>query len=325
MKKIDYLKLISKRYPNIDLVSKEIINLSAIINLPKGTEHFLTDLHGEYESFSHVLRNASGVIRRKIDETFENRINETEKNELATLVYYPKNKLIYLHKKNEITNEWYFDAIYRLILLLRTASFKYTRSKVRKALPENFIYIIEELMQEQEDMESKKRYYNEIINTIIETKRADKFIIEISKSIRRLVIDKLHIVGDIYDRGDGSHKIMDELIKHHNCDIQWGNHDILWMGAAAGSGACVFNVLRIALRYANLETIQDGYGINLLPLAQFSDEIYSENKTDNENSIYKPKLQKNHMLRDRDLLLISKMQKAVAVIQFKLEGKNNKK
>jgi len=316
MNNLEYLKIISKQYPSLEEVTREIINLSAIINLPKGTEHFLTDLHGEYEAFSHVLRNASGVVRRKIDEAFKDTLKEEEKNELASLIYYPKNKLIYLNKKNVLNDTWYFITIYRLILVLRKASFKYTRSKVRKSLPKDFRYIIEELLQENEDADSKKEYYSQIINTIVESNISERFIIELSKAIRRLVIDRLHILGDIYDRGNGAHQIMDELIKLRSVDIEWGNHDILWMGAAAGNAACIFNVLRIALRYANLKTLQDGYGINLLPLAQFVEEIYVEDETE----LYSPKLEKNHILRKRDLRLLSKMQKAVSIIQFKLEG-----
>jgi fructose-1,6-bisphosphatase-3 len=313
-KQINYLKLLSKQYPNIDAVCTEIINLRAILNLPKGTEHFLTDLHGEYEAFTHVLRNASGVIKRKIDEAFGSDMTESEKKTFATLIYYPNERLDMIKQTDEDIVSWYKTAIYRLIILCRVTSHKYTRSKVRKALPKSFSYVIEELIHEKETLSSKQEYYNEIIESIINVDRADEFIIDLSNVIRRLVVDRLHIVGDIYDRGPGAHIILDELMDHHSVDIQWGNHDIIWMGAASGSEACMANALRISLRYANLKTLEDGYGINLLPLATFAMEHYPE-----VNDYFKPKhnLEK---IGDKDLGLIAKMHKAIAIIQFKLEG-----
>lgn len=316
MELLNYYKLLSKQYSNIDEVSREIINLSAILNLPKGTEHFLTDIHGEYEAFTHVVRNASGTVKRKIEETFGDNLTSDEKNQIASIIYYPKEKLIFLKKNDALDEKWYQNIIYQLVLLLRKAGYKYTRSKVRKALPENFRYIIEELVQEQEDLESKKRYYMEIIKTIIKTERADDFIIALSNVIRRLVVDRLHIVGDIYDRGPGAHLIMDDLLAHHDVDIQWGNHDVLWMGAASGSEACVSNVLRVSLRYGLLETLQDGYGINLMPLAQYASETYKNDLAE----CFQPILKDGHAFKARDIQLMAKMQKAIAIIQFKLEG-----
>lgn len=316
MELINYYKLLSKEYPNIDAVSEEIINLSAILNLPKGTEHFMTDLHGEFESFNHVIRNASGTVKRKIDLTFGENLSEKEKKDLASLVYYPKEKLNYFKSKNLVNDKWYEKTIYNLVLLIRKVSYKYTRSKVRKALPESFDYIIEELMQEQEELESKRKYFANIIKTIITTQRADDFIVDICDTIVRLVVDRLHIVGDIYDRGPSAELIMEDIIAHHNVDIQWGNHDIIWMGAAAGSKACIANVVRIALRYANMETLQEGYGINLMPLARLGLDEY----IDGDLGCFQPKLEDEHNLKDKDVNLIAAMQKAMAVIQFKLEG-----
>ncbi len=316
MEHLNYYKLLAKQYPNIDEVSKEIINLSAILSLPKGTEHFLTDIHGEYEAFSHVVRNASGTVKRKIEETFGDTLPVEDKEILASIVYYPKEKLVFLNKNGVVNEKWYRTTIYHLVLILRNAGYKYTRSKVRKSLPENFGYIIEELVQEKEVLESKKNYYKEIIKSVIRTERADDFIIALADVIRRLVVDRLHIVGDIYDRGPGAHLIMDDILKHHNVDIQWGNHDIIWMGAAAGSRACIANVLRICLRYGSLETVQDGYGINLLPLAQFAANTYRDDPVECFQSIVK----NGHEFKERDLDLMAKMQKAITVIQFKIEG-----
>jgi fructose-1,6-bisphosphatase-3 len=316
MERLNYYKLLSKQYPNIDEVSKEIINLSAILSLPKGTEHFLTDLHGEYEAFSHVVRNASGTVKRKIEETFGDTIPVEDQEILASIVYYPKEKLIFLNKHGLVNEKWYRTTIYHLILLLRNAGYKYTRSKVRKSLPENFSYIIEELVQEKEVLESKKNYYKEIIKSVIRTERADDLIIALADVIRRLVVDKLHIVGDIYDRGPGAHLIMDDILKQNNVDVQWGNHDIIWMGAAAGSTTCIANVLRICLRYANLETVQDGYGINLLPLAQLAANTYRNDPVE----CFQPRVKDGHSFKERDIDLMAKMQKAISVIQFKIEG-----
>lgn len=313
---LKFLKLLAKQYPTVEAVSTEIINLSAIINLPKGTEHFLTDVHGEHEAFDHAMRTASGVVKRKIEDTFRDRLSREDKNILATLVYYPKEKLQALEQKSLISDEWYKDTIYRLILLCRAAGYKYTRSKVRKALPETFSYIIEELFHEKENSEMKYSYYQAIIDSIIDTGCAEEFIIDICQVIRRLIVDRLHIIGDIYDRGPGAHIIMDVLMKHYSVDIQWGNHDILWMGAAAGSEACIINALRIAIRYGNLETIEDGYGINLSPLIRFTLDTYNGYY----NKSFRTKVTENDF-KEKDIDLLSRMQKALAVIQFKLEGK----
>jgi fructose-1,6-bisphosphatase-3 len=315
-KELRYLKLLSNQYPTIASACTEIINLQAILNLPKGTEHFLTDIHGEYEPFNHVLKNASGVIKRKINDIFGNSLRQSDIKSLATLIYYPEQKLEVILKEEKNLDDWYKITLYRLIEICRYVSYKYTRSKVRKALPKDFSYIIEELLHEQPDRLDKEEYYNEIIKTIIRIGRANEFIVAISKLIQRLVVDRLHIVGDIFDRGPGAHIIMDTLIDYHSVDIQWGNHDILWMGAAAGSEACIATVLRICARYANLDTIEEGYGINLLPLATFAMETYK-----GDNCIhFEPKIESSKAYSDKDIRLIAQMHKAIAIIQFKLEG-----
>lgn len=313
---INYLKLLSKQYPNIDSVCTEIINLRAILSLPKGTEHFLTDLHGEYEAFTHVLRNASGVIKRKIDEAFGNTMTEAEKRSFATLVYYPKQKIEIIKSSGEDMDSWFKTSIYKLIILCRVTAYKYTKSKVRKSLPPNFAYIIEELLHEKETLSSKQEYYNQIIESIINVSKAEEFIETLCIVIRRLVVDRLHIVGDIFDRGPGAHIILDELMMHHSVDIQWGNHDIIWMGAATGSEPCIANALRISLRYSNLETIEHGYGINLLPLATFAIDTYPEV----DNKKFLPIKSSERELDEKEIDLITKMHKAITIIQFKLEG-----
>ena len=310
-----YLKLLSKQYPTIASACTEIINLQAILNLPKGTEHFMSDIHGEYESFNHVLRNGSGNIKRKINEVYGDILSEREIKTLATLIYYPEQKLEIIHKSEENMEEWYRITIYRLVVISRKAAFKYTRMKVRKALPPEFAYIIEELMHKGPE-EDKEEYYSEIINTIIRIGRADEFIIAMAKLIQRLVIDRLHIVGDIYDRGPGADKVMETLLNYHTVDIQWGNHDILWMGAAAGSQACIATVIRICARYANLDTLEDGYGINILPLATFALDYYGND----ECLEFTPRVESDIVYSDKDLELIAKMHKAISIIQFKLEG-----
>lgn len=320
-----YLQLLSKTYPDITSAIVEIVNLKAILNLPKGTEHFLTDIHGENEAFNHVMQNASGAIRRKINEELSSTLDIQSLEELKTLVYYPKEKLelIKKEKSGEILNNWYKLTIYRLIKLCRATASKYTRSKVRKALPKEFAYIMEELLQEDEHRPNKKEYYNEIINSVVEYGRADLFIVEISYVIKRFTIDHLHILGDIFDRGPGPDKVMETLMNHHSLDIQWGNHDILWMGAAAGSRACVCNVVRIALRYANNDVLENSYGINLLPLATFAERNYGDNL-----KAFIPKNYSNSKTIDADTKLIAKMHKAISIIQFKVEEniiKNNPK
>lgn len=314
--KLKYLKLLSNQYPTIDDACTEIINLQAILNLLKGTEHFLSDIHGEYESFIHVLKNASGVIKRKIDDIFLNSLSQKDRKSLATLIYYPEQKLELIMKSEENIEDWYRITLYRLIEICRYVSSKYTRSKVRKALPKDFAYIIEELLHEQPDRLDKEEYYNEIIKTIVRVGRANEFIAAISKLIQNLVIDRLHIIGDIFDRGPGADIIMDTLLNYHAVDIQWGNHDIVWMGAAAGSEACIATVIRTSSRYANLSTIEEGYGINLLPLATFAIDFYG----DDECSAFAPKIENGKDYTDKDLNLMAKMHKAISIIQFKLEG-----
>lgn len=315
-KDLKYLNLLARQYPNIPSASTEIINLQAILNLPKGTEHFLTDIHGEYEPFLHVLKNASGVIKDKIDDIFGNSLRLSEKKSLATLIYYPEQKLERILKEETAIEDWYRITLYRLIEICRVVSSKYTRSKVRKALPKDFAYIIEELLHEQPERINKQEYYDEIINTIIDIDRAKDFIIALSKLIQRLVIDRLHIIGDIFDRGPGADIILDTLMEYHSVDIQWGNHDILWMGAAAGSEVCIANAIRISARYANLDTIENGYGINMLPLATFALEFYKNDPCSN----FMPKFDSEKNYSVKEIQLIAQMHKAISIIQFKLEG-----
>ena len=312
-----YLHLLSNTYPTVADAASEIINLEAILNLPKSTEHFLADLHGEHEAFIHVLKNASGNIKRKVGEIFGNTIRETEKKELCTLIYYPEQKLELIKAAEEDLDDWYRITIHQLVRVCRDVSSKYTRSKVRKNLPEEFSYIIEELLHERTDDQDKAAYVAVIVDTVISTGRADDFIVAICNVIQRLAIDQLHILGDIYDRGPGAHIILDTLRQYHSWDIQWGNHDILWMGAAAGNDACICNVLRLSLRYANLATLEEGYGINMVPLATFALEVYGDDPCDE----FIPKLLKDDgRLDEKTRQLIAKMHKAIAVIQFKTEA-----
>ncbi len=315
-KDIKYLELLSKSFPNIADASTEIINLEAILHLPKGTEHFLADIHGEAEAFQHVLKNASGSIKRKVEEIFGQTLRESEKKELCTLIYYPKEKLQLIKKSETNLHDWYGVTLNQLVRVLQTVTLKYTRSKVRKALPPKFEYIIQELLHESSINPHKSAYISVIFESIISTGRADSFIIAMSESIQRLVIDRLHVVGDVFDRGDGAHIIMDTLIDYHNFDFQWGNHDILWMGAAVGNKASMANVIRIALRYANLSTLEDGYGINLLPLARFAMDVYGHSPC----KIFYPKTGvDDKTYDDKSLEMLSQMHKAMAIIQFKLE------
>ena len=312
-----YLQLLSRSFPTIADASTEIINLEAILNLPKGTEHFLSDVHGEYEAFIHVLRNASGAIKRKVNEIFSTTLRESEKKELCTLIYYPEAKLELVKAKEKEIDDWYMIRLNQLVRVCRNVSSKYTRSKVRKALPREFSYIIQELLHESSTEPNKSAYVDKIINTIISTGRADEFIIAICNLIQRLTIDLLHIIGDIYDRGPGAHIIMDTICDYHNFDIQWGNHDILWMGAAAGNMGSIANVIRMCLRYGNLATLEDGYGINLLPLATFAMETYANDPCE----LFLPKTGgSDGTFDEKTIRLISQMQKAMTVIQFKLEG-----
>ena len=312
-----YLQLLSHTFPTIAEASTEIINLQAILNLPKGTEHFLADIHGEFEAFSHVLKNASGNIKRKVNEIFGNQIRESDKKELCTLIYYPREKLELVKEKEEDIDDWYHITIHHLVEVCREVSSKYTRSKVRKSLPPEFSYIIQELLHEHTEDVDKTAYVSAIIDTIISTGSADDFIIAISHVIHRLAIDQLHILGDIYDRGPGAHLILDTMETYHSWDIQWGNHDILWMGACAGNEACICNVIRLSLRYANLATLEEGYGINLIPLATFALDTYGDDPCPE----FQPRTSGNETLMDeRTRSLTAKMHKAISIIQFKLEA-----
>ncbi|MDE5986949.1 MAG: fructose-1,6-bisphosphatase [Prevotella sp.] len=316
-KDMRYLQLLARNFPTISSAATEIINLSAILNLPKSTEHFLADIHGEHEAFLHVLKNASGNIKRKVNEIFGNTLREQEKKELCTLIYYPEQKLELVKANEDDLGDWYHITLHQLVSVLRDVCSKYTRSKVRKSLPEEFSYIIQELLHERTDDQNKAAYVNVIIETIISTQRADDFIIAICNVIQRLSIDQLHILGDIYDRGPGAHIIMDTLTNYHSWDIQWGNHDILWMGAGAGNDACICHVIRICLRYANLTTIEEGYGINLVPLATFAMEHYSDDPCTGFEPII---LDGNTNLDEKQRRLTAMMHKAISIIQFKLEA-----
>lgn len=314
-KNLEYLKLLSRSFPTISDACTEIVNLEAIMNLPKGTEHFLTDLHGENEAFQHVLKNASGVIKRKVNDIFGNTLRETEKKALCTLIYYPEQAIDIFIEKEPDPDDWYKITMNQLVEVCRNVSSKYTRSKVRKSLPHDFSYVIEELLHESHKTVDKHDYFNGILETIISIGRAKEFIIAICNVIQTLTIDTLHIVGDIYDRGPGAHIIMDILSGFHSYDIQWGNHDILWMGAAAGNTSCIANVIRICTRYANLDTLEDGYGINILPLARFAMDTYREDPC----SSFQPKVS-DDLYKEKDLRLMAQMHKAISIIQFKLES-----
>ena len=314
-----YLDLLSQKFDSAEKLATEIINLESILELPKGTEHFVSDLHGEYESFQHVLRNGSGNVRAKINDIFENKLSQQEIDDLAALVYYPEEKLKLVKNNFDSIgklNVWYITTIERLIELITYCSSKYTRSKLRKALPEQFVYIIEELLYKSNEFHNKKPYYETLVNQIIELEQSDDLIIGLSYTVQRLVVDHLHVVGDIYDRGPKPDKIMDTLINYHSVDIQWGNHDVLWIGAYAGSKVCLANLLRICARYDNLDIIEDAYGINLRPLLTLAEKYY-----DAENPAFKPKKRpdKDASLTKREESQITKIHQAIAMIQFKLE------
>lgn len=315
-----YLRSLSNQYPTVAAAATEIINLQAILSLPKGTEHFITDIHGEYDQFQHIIKNGSGAIKRKIEDEFGNAIGAGEKKAIATLIYYPEQKMEQVLKTEENIEDWYKVTLYRLICICKSASSKYTRSKVRKALPKDFAYVLEELLTGRQDLSDQEAYYNEIIRSVIKTGRATELIIAFCNLIRRLVVDHLHVVGDIFDRGPYPNLIMDTLMTHHSVDIEWGNHDISWMGAAAGSQACICNVIRISAKYGNLNLLEDGYGINLVPLARLAMSKYDKDsctcfKLDYREDEYDV----------RDAMLDEKMHKAITVIQFKLEGQLIKK
>ena len=311
-----YLQLLARQYPTVQAASTEIINLQAILNLPKGTEHFLSDLHGEYEAFTHILNNASGAVREKVDILFENTLTRDERGQLATLIYYPEEKLKELSGRTEDLNEWYKITLHRLIELCRLVTSKYTRSKVRKALPRDYAYIIDELLNTNYEVHNKKEYYENIISTIISIDQAQNFIVALCDVIKRLVVDHLHIVGDIFDRGPRADIILDMLMEHHSVDIQWGNHDVLWMGAATGSRTCVATVLNNSITYNNLEVIETGYGISLRPLALFANEVYEGT----DCSCFAARTLDATSFNAKDLALAARMHKAIAIILFKLEG-----
>ncbi|MBC1551740.1 fructose-1,6-bisphosphatase [Listeria booriae] len=311
-----YLRLLSRNYPTIASTATEIINLEAILNLPKGTEHFLSDLHGEYEAFEQVIRNGSGVVKRKIHDLFGDRLTGAEINGLATLIYYPEQKMDIVLETEENLDFWYRNTLFQLIELAVHVSSKYTRSKVRKAMPADFEYILQELLHENHHLMDKSLYYQEIITSIITLDRAAEFIGALARLIQRLVVDHLHIVGDVYDRGPYPDKIMDTLMAYHSLDFQWGNHDMLWMGAASGSRVCLANVLRISSRYLNLDIIEDSYGISIRPLALFAEAHYG----DDPCTAFLPQQYEQAPQSTTEINQIARMHKAIAVIQFKLEG-----
>lgn len=313
-----YLQLLAKEYPTIQAACSEIVNLNAIRQLPKGTEYFFSDLHGEYEAFLHLLKSASGVIRAKIKQIFDNTLSEAEQNQLANLIYEPESVLncVELFGHHDSMEDWKRLTIYRLVLVCKEVSSKYTRSKVRKKMPPAFAYIIDELLHVNYDDGNKKVYYNEIIRSIIEIDGGDKFIIALCKLIQNLVVDNLHIIGDIFDRGPRADIIMNALVSFHDVDVQWGNHDISWMGAASGNRALMANVVRMAISYNNFDVLEDGYGINLRPLSAFAAEVYREDSCER----FLPHILDENEFDTVDGDLAAKMHKAMAVIQFKLEG-----
>lgn len=312
-----YLDLLAQKYDCEEKVVTEIINLEAILNLPKGTEHFVSDLHGEYQAFQHVLRNGSGNVKQKIRDLFQDELSETEIHDFATLVYYPEDKLRMVKsdlRTEQALNQWYGETIARMIRLVAFASSKYTRSKLRKALPEQFVYITEELLYKTDEFTNKKSYYTKIIQSIISLGEAGKLITGLAYSIQRLVVDHLHVVGDIYDRGPDPDKIMDTLMHYHSVDIQWGNHDVLWIGAFSGSKVCLANIIRICARYNNLDIIEDVYGINLIPLLNLAEKYYDDNPA------FRPKLcAGDEPISESERIQITKIHQAISMIQFKLE------
>lgn len=316
MRELAYLKLLSREYPTIKAASSEIINLTAIRGLPKGTEYFFSDLHGEHEAFIHLLRSSSGIIREKIKDTFGYVIPEEEQVELANLIYYPDQVLNQVGNSGKGTDDWKRINIYRLVQICKEVSSKYTRSKVRKKLPPEFAYIIDELIHVDFNMDNKRVYYSEIIRSIIDIDVADKFIIALCELIQNLTVDSLHIIGDIFDRGPRADLIMNELMHFHDVDVQWGNHDISWMGAATGNLACICNVLRIAISYNSFDVLEDGYGINLRPLSMFAAMTYR----DDECERFVPHILDQNIYDAVDPGLAARMHKAIAVIQLKVEG-----
>ena len=316
MRDLAYLKLLAREYPTIRAAASEIINLTAIGGLPKGTEYFFSDLHGENEAFIHLLRSSSGIIREKIKETFGYVIPEEDQDELANLIYYPQKELARMEREGRAGDDWKRITIYRLVQISKEVSSKYTRSKVRKSMPADFAYIIDELLHVDYNDENKKVYYSEIVRSIIDNEIAGQFICALCELIRKLTIDRLHIIGDIFDRGPRADLIMEELMHFHDVDIQWGNHDISWMGAATGNPACICNVLRIAISYNSFDVLEDGYGINLRPLSMFAAAIYR----DDPCRRFSPHILDENIYDAVDPGLAAKMHKAIAVIQFKVEG-----
>lgn len=316
MRDLEYLKLMSREYPSIRSASGEMINLMAIQGLPKGTEYFFSDLHGEHEAFIHLLRSSSGIIREKIKATFGYIIPEEEQIELANLIYYPDRNIRRMTAEGRNTEDWQRITIYRLVNICKEVSSKYSRSKVRKKMPPSFAYIIDELIHVDYNDENKKVYYSEIIRSIIDIQIADQFIIALCELIQNLTIDSLHIIGDIFDRGPRADLIMNELMQFHDVDIQWGNHDIDWMGASTGNLACICNVLRIAISYNNFDALEEGYGINLRPLSMFAAKVYREDPCER----FAPHILDENIYDAVDPGLAAKMHKAIAVIQFKIEG-----
>lgn len=313
---LHYLEQLAELYPTIGRASTEIINLQSILYLPKGTEHFLSDLHGEFQAFSHVLRNGSGAVRKKIDDVFGHTLSTADKASLATLIYYPQKKMELVKQQEEDIENWYKISLYRLIEVCKTVSSKYTRSKVRKMLPEDYAYVIEELITEKQEVLNKEAYYEAIVNTIVELGQTENFIIALAELIQRLVIDHLHILGDIYDRGPSPDLIMDRLEKYHSFDIQWGNHDMVWMGAAAGQPACIATVVRTSIRYGNLALLEEGYGINMVPLATFAMDAYRDDPCG--QFVLKDATEEERSKKETEMN--RRMHKAIAVLRFKLEG-----
>ena len=313
---LKYLQLLSEKYPSIQAASTAIINFSALLQLPKGTEHFLSDIHGEHEAFQHVVRNGAGSILRKIDEMFSNSMSKSERRNLATLIYYPELKAPLMLNSVPDKDEWSRLALVRLVKFSRRLSSKYRREAIRKFLPPAVSETIEELLYDQEGVEHKAAYYQSQIDTIVTTGSALTFITCLAELIRHLAVERLHVIGDIYDRGPGAHIILDMLMEHPQVDIQWGNHDILWMGAAAGSEACIANVIRASLRYGNMETLENGYGISILPLASFALETYKDDPCE----LFIPKVPADSGFTAQEIRLMAQMQKAMAIIQFKVEA-----
>ena len=319
---IEYLTLLSKDFPTAQDAVTEIINLNAILNLPKGTEHFMSDIHGEYEAFTHILRSASGAIKEKIDMLFADKLDDDQRATLATLVYYPTEKTADITEEmsDEVKEDWYRTNLSYLIELCRFVSTKYTRSKVRKAIPHGYAYVLDELLNTDYTVHNKKEYYDNILDSIIRMGKAPEFIRVICHVIQRLIVDHLHIVGDIFDRGPRADIVMEDLIRHHNVDIHWGNHDIVWMGAASGSRVCIATVLSNSIRYNNLHVVENGYGISLRPLAVFANECYANSDTSRFVADIEDTDETGRKLTVKDLEQTGRMAKAITIILFKLEG-----